>query len=127
MTLDLVRITALHGRVQITITLVLLALVVWGLIAALRNGAGQGYAAGLSVAQLLILAQCILGLIVWFGSGMRSSLALHLVYGVTMAAVLPAIRRYNRVHTPRRQAWILAATCLTLAGMAIRAVATGAT
>jgi hypothetical protein len=126
MTIDLARIAALHSRLQVTITLVLLALAAWGLIAALRNGAGQGYAAGLRVAQLLILAQCALGLIILFGDGIRAFPALHTVYGVTMAAALPAIRRYNREYPPRRQAWILAAACLVLAGMAIRAVATGA-
>jgi hypothetical protein len=123
--IELARIAALHSRLQVTLTLVLLALAVWGLIAALRSGAGQGYAAGLSVAFLLILAECALGVLLFFGGRMRGDLALHIVYGATMAATLPAIRRYNRGYTPRRQAWILAVTCLVLAGMAMRAVATG--
>jgi hypothetical protein len=124
MSLDLARIAALHNRLQITITLLLLALAAWAVVAALRNGAGEAYGAGLRIAQLLILAQCVLGLLVLLGSGFRHGLALHIVYGITMAATLPAIRRYNRGYPPRRQAWILAATCLVLAGMAIRAVAT---
>ncbi len=124
--MDLARIAALHSRLQITITLVLLGLAVWGLLTALRSGVGQAYTAGLGVAQLLILAECALGLILLFGSSMGGNLALHIIYGVTLAAALPAIRRYNREYSARRQAWILAAACLVLAGMAMRAVATGA-
>lgn len=126
MILDLARIGALHSRLQITITLVLIVLAIWGAIIAFRSGAGPAYTAGLSVAHLLILAQCLLGLILLFSVGVRSSLALHVVYGATMAAALPAVRRYNRRYPPQRQALIFAATCLVLAGMAMRSVATGA-
>jgi hypothetical protein len=118
------RIALLHSRLQLTISGVLVALIVWGLIEAWRGRVGQGYLAAIWVAQLLIVAQALLGLPLLLSTGQAGRLALHLVYGVVALACLPAALAYNRGRATRWEALVLAATSLFLLGVVIRAFET---
>jgi len=117
------RIALLHSRLPLTITALLVALLLWGLVCAARGRVGRGYVAGLWVAQLLITAQGLLGGLL-FAGGAPAGLALHSIYGVVAALCLPAAMAYNRGRAGRWEALIFAATCLFLLGVMIRAVAT---
>jgi len=119
------RITQLHSRLQVTITLALAALVVWGVVSYARGGVGRGYQAGLAIAQLLILAEGALGLILLVAGGAPGRLALHIVYGAVAALILPGVYLANRGRQGRWEALIYAAACLLLVGVAIRAYETG--
>lgn len=123
--IDLVRLLTLHSRLQITISLVLVGLVLWAGVIAMRGGVGPRYEAALAVAALLLLAEAGLGLVLIVGGFGRTELALHLIYGLTLAVAIPALRRYNRAHPPQKQAWIYALAGLVLLGMVLRMVATG--
>ncbi|NTU81783.1 MAG: hypothetical protein HGA45_20810 [Chloroflexales bacterium] len=118
------RIALLHSRLQLTISALLAVLIVWGLVAALRGRVGQGYTAAMWVAQLLIVAQCLLGLIQLFGDVRLGRMALHIVYGVVAASCLPGAFLYNRGRAGRWEALVFAAVCLFLLGIVIRAFAT---
>jgi hypothetical protein len=119
------RLDLLHSRLQITIALTLAALVLWGLVCALRGGLGRGYLAALGMAQLLILAEAALGLALLIGAARPARLALHIVYGVVACALLPAARAYSRRRADRWAALTYAGACLFLLGVAIRAAQTG--
>ena len=106
-----------------TIAALLAALLAWALICALRGQVGRRYLAGLWVAQLLIIAQCALGLILLVGAP-RPGLPLHIVYGAVAALCLPAALRYNRGRGGRWEALIFAAACLFLLGVLARAYQT---
>lgn len=118
------RIALLHSRLQFTISAVLAALLIWGLVAALRGRVGQGYTAALWVAQLLIIAQSLLGLVLLFGDVALGPLALHIVYGLVAVSCLPAAFLYNRGRASRWEALVFAAVCLFLLGIVIRAFET---
>lgn len=118
------RIALLHGRLQLTISGLLVALMLWGLICAARGHVGRGYIAGLWVAQLLLLAQGALGLLLLAGGAGLAGMALHIIYGVVAALVIPAALAYNRGRASRWEALILAAACLFLLGVVIRAFET---
>lgn len=118
------RIVLLHGRLQLTISALLVGLVIWGLICAARGRVGQGYLAGLWVAQLLLVAQALLGAALLAGGAAGLGLALHVVYGVIALLVLPGAIWYNRGRAGRWEALVLAATCLFLLGVVIRAFET---
>ncbi len=120
------RIALLHSRLQLTISAVLVALIVWGLICAWRGRVGQGYLAAVWVAQLLIGAQCLLGLGLLLADGRPGRLALHIIYGAVAAACLPAALAYNRGRATRWEALVLAAASLFLLGVVIRAFETAA-
>lgn len=119
------RIAQLHSRLLITISIVLAALVLWGLGSFARGGVGRSYSAGLAIAQLLILAECGLGLILLAAGAAPVGLALHIVYGAVAALILPAIYLANRGRNSRWDALIYAVACLFLLGIAARAHQTG--
>lgn len=105
------RIAGLHSRLQLTITGLLVALVVWGLVCAWRGRVGGGFTAGLWVAQLLIVAQGLLGLALLAATGFPGELALHVIYGAVAAGCLPAALRYNSGRSSRWEALVLVAVC----------------
>lgn len=115
----------LHARLQITVSLVLAALLIWALVDALRGSVGRGYMAALWVAALLILAEALLGLPLLLGAARPARLALHLVYGAVAAALLPGAALYMRGRAGRWEALTYAAVCLFLLGVAARAYQTG--
>lgn len=118
------RIALLHSRLQLTISALLVVLVVWGLLCAWRGVVGQGYRAALWVGALLIGAQCLLGVLLLVAGPGLPGLALHIVYGAVAAACLPAALAYTRGRSSRWEALILAAFCLFLLGVVIRAFET---
>lgn len=118
------RIALLHGRLQLTISGLLIILVLWGLLCAARGGVGRSYVAGLWVAQLLLLAQGALGTLMLAGGAPLAGQALHVIYGVVAALVIPAALAYNRGRATRWEALVLAAACLFLLGVVIRAFET---
>ncbi|NJN17293.1 MAG: hypothetical protein HC822_13995 [Oscillochloris sp.] len=119
------RIVRLHSSLQATITLTLLVLVGWGMLAAIRGGVDRGYLGALAVAQLLLTAEAFLGLILFIAGGAPGRLALHLIYGAVAILILPAAWLWLRDHRGRRNALSYSAICLFLAGIAIRAFETG--
>lgn len=122
----MLRFALLHNRLQVTITLLLLALAAWGLILFLRGKpGGNAYRAALTVAALLVGAEVVLG----FGlllAGLRpAGLAMHLVYGLVAVAAMPALLIYTRERNGRWNALICALVSLFLAGVSVRAWETG--
>ncbi len=118
-------LTLLHTRLQLTISLALVALVIWGLICALRGTVDRSYIAILWVVELLIIAEALLGIPLLLGAAQPVRLAMHIVYGGVALALLPGAITYGRGRAGRGQALIYAAVCLFLLGVAMRARLTG--
>ena len=124
-TSTMLHLSLLHTRLPITISLALTALVLWGVICALRGTVDRGYTAALWVAELLIIAQALLGLPLLFAAAQPARLAMHIVYGGVALALLPAASAYARGRVGRGQAVFYAVMCLFLLGVAMRAALTG--
>lgn len=122
----MLRIALLHARLQITISLLLAILVLWGLVCALRSRVGQGYLVGLAIAQLLLMSQALLGLLLIFGNTQPARFALHIVYGIVGVTCLPGVYFYNGRRTGRWEALTYAGVTLFLLGIVIRSFETGA-
>jgi len=119
------RIALLHSRLQLTLTALMAALVIWALICALRGRVGQGYIGALWVAQLLIVAQCGLGaLLLARNLALAGPLALHLIYGIVALLLLPGAMAYNRERAGRGEALVFATICLMLLVVVARAYET---
>lgn len=121
----MLQVLSLHSRLQATITLVMLALAVWGLINYLRGQpVTSNYTAGLAIGQLLLMAEALLGVILLFGGFVPSQAALHIIYGIVAVLCLPFIYLYVRMRDERVAGLFYAGACLFLAGGAIRAFET---
>jgi len=118
------RIALLHDRLLTTLVLLLGVLLLWGLACVARGSVGRGYIAGLWVAQLLIVAQGLLGVLLLVTGGQVVLYALHAIYGVTAAFFLPAAIAYNRGRAGRREALVYAGACVFLLGVLARTATT---
>jgi uncharacterized PurR-regulated membrane protein YhhQ (DUF165 family) len=118
------RIALLHSRLPFTTTALLVVLLLWGLVELARGQAGQGFMAMLWVAQLLLIAQTLLGLLLLLGNLRRPDLALHLIYGLLCVAFLPAALAYFRERKGRRAVLSLIGCGFVLLILVLRTVAT---
>ena len=116
----------MHARLVITITVVFLALAIWGLVAFLRGRpVAQRYRAGLWIGWLLLLAEALIGVALLAAGRRAYRQELHLIYGAVAVLTLPAAALYLRRRSPRWTPLALAGVCLFLCGIALRALATG--
>jgi hypothetical protein len=118
-------IVLLHARLQVTISLALAALLLWGLVCALRGSVGRGYIAALWVVELLGAAEAMLGLPLLLSSGRPLSMAMHMIYGALTVSMLPGTILFARGRAGRREALTYAFICLLLLVVAMRAYQTG--
>jgi hypothetical protein len=96
----------------------------WGLLNYLRKRAVDGgYWGILAVAEILFLAQGVLGAILYF-TGARPGRGIHILYGVVMAISIPAYYSYSKGRDDRRAMFNYALICIFLAGIGFRAVGT---
>ena len=79
----------------------------------------------LAAGELLYLAQVVLGFVV-LATGLRPPrTAVHILYGVVLALVLPAAYVATRAADSHREARLYAVIGLFLAGISLRAMSTG--
>jgi hypothetical protein len=120
------RIAELHAALLFTILLVLGALALWsGLFALLGRPAGSLLLSGLAIGELLLVAEALLG-VVLYASGLRPARSeLHLIYGLVAVALLPAAMGYAHDRPARQRHLTYALACLFVCALALRALETG--
>jgi heme A synthase len=118
------RIALLHSRLPFTTTALLSVLLLWGLVDLARGRVGQALPAMLWMAQLLVIAQFILGILLLLANVRRPDLALHLIYGLLCVSFLPAALIYFREREGRRAVLILLACGFVLLILVLRTIET---
>ena len=114
----------LHDRLAVTVTLFTLLAGLWGLVAALRRRPVEsGYWGIAGVGEILILAQGLLGLLLYIG-GERPARSVHILYGVVSALALPALYAITRGRDDNRAQWGYALMFFLLTALSLRAAAT---
>lgn len=119
-------IVFIHERLATTMLIFMLACAVWGL-ALFFKGAGMtpSYWGTLAIGELLILVQCLLGLIAWLSGRVPLRADTHMLYGLAAALALPAAFFYTRGRESRYETLIYGLVCAFLAGVAMRGMLTG--
>ena len=99
---------------------------IWGLITYFRKmPAGGSFRATLVLTEALFVMQGLVGVLM-FASGRRPHDNLHWLYGVLLVIVLPIAMSYVSGRDPRREPLVYGIACLFMAGLAVRALTTGA-
>ena len=116
----------LHARLVLTIVLFLGALALWGGFNYLRGqGVSGSYNGALVIAELLLIAEFLLGVILLLGGRQPYRPPIHILYGVVAIIMLPGTFAYVRGRDTRFEQLIYALICLFLCGIALRALETG--
>jgi len=116
----------LHERLSVTMLLFMLILGGWGVWNFLRgDGVNGSYMGGLVIGQALILAEAIIGIILFAGGADAARDWLHILYGIVAVITLPATFAFTRGRTDRQEALMYAVVALFLAALSLRLQTTG--
>lgn len=117
-------LTVAHARLATTMLLFLSVAGVWGLANYfLRRSITGSYWGILAVGEILIVAQFIIGIILWI-SGARPTRTIHVLYGIVAAISIPGYYAYTKGQEDRRASLTYGLICLFLVGISIRAIGT---
>jgi hypothetical protein len=115
-----------HGRLANTALIYFGVLAVWGIWRFIRKqGLDSSYWGALVIAEILIVLQGILGVILLIG-GDRPGRWVHILYGVVTILVIPGVYAYTKGEADRRVMAIYAVTLLISVGIILRAIMTAA-
>ncbi|NJO83111.1 MAG: hypothetical protein HC828_10010 [Blastochloris sp.] len=116
----------MHANLLFTIVFFLLIIGGWGVINHIRKRVTtRGYHSALAIGELLLLAEFIIGVLL-FTTGLRAyRMSVHIIYGVVAIIAIPAVYLYLRGRDTRWEQLIYAMTCLFLSAIALRALETG--
>jgi len=117
-------LTDVHDRLSNAVLIYAVILGVWGIYNFLqRRGVSEGYWGALVIGQLLIMAQGLLGGLLWYTNAPPER-GVHLLYGVTTALGIPAVYVYTRGREGRAENLAYGSASLLVAILAYRAVMT---
>lgn len=118
---------SLHGTLFAAVALYLLICAVWGFVLAImRHPIGPSYRGSLRIAEGLILAQVVVGAIVFLSGAPRPRIGLHYLYGLVILLALPAAETLGpQWWKGRRETLVVAVGCLFAFGLSVRAAMTG--
>lgn len=115
----------LHSAMLFTILLVLVISAIWALLAAWRNqGLSAQLRASIWIAELLLIAEFVIGMIIWFGGLRPARPETHVIYGVAAIVILPLTMGWIRGHAPRQAAMTLGLMCIFVCAIVLRALQT---
>jgi len=99
---------------------------VWALLTAVRgSGLSGSFWGAVMIGEGLLVAQGLIGAVLWLGGHQPARGAMHLLYGVLSVIVLPAALTYLRGREGRREALLFALVVLFTFGLIARAITTG--
>jgi uncharacterized membrane protein len=118
-------LTDIHHNLATSVLLFMLIAGVWGIISYARGRSMSGnYWGILAVGELLILAQGVLGAVLWISGARPGRLGIHVLYGVVAVISLPAYYAITRGRDDRQIVLVYGLLNFFLAAISLRAAAT---
>lgn len=119
-------IVIIHNRLSITILLYVIIVCLWGFWRYIRKASINGnYWGVLTIAEILILLQGVLGIVLYFIGLQPARGGMHVLYGIVGALGIPAVYAFTKGRNDRKIILIYAAVLFFNAVIFIRSMATG--
>ncbi|MFQ5942238.1 MAG: hypothetical protein ACE5JF_01670 [Anaerolineales bacterium] len=119
-------LTEVHARLASAMLLFLSIAGVWGLANFfLRRSIAGSYWGILAAGEILVIAQLIVGVILWI-NGARPGRTIHVLYGIVTVISIPGYFAYTKGQDDRRASLTYGLICLFLVGISLRAIGTAA-
>lgn len=116
----------IHARLANTTLLFVVLMAIWGFWRFFRKqGLSPSYMGALAVAELLILAQGLVGVLLWLGNPAGRPGYVHWIYGLVLALAVPLVYSYTKGRNERPEMLLYAVAYLIMIGMVLRAMVTG--
>lgn len=112
----------LHDRLANAAIIFALILGLWGLYKYARGeGVDGNYLGAVAVAELLIVVQILLGVVLFAGGARPARSSMHILYGIAALISFPAAYAYTRGDQSRRAMLVWGLVGLFVFGCAMRA------
>ena len=119
-------LTFIHDRLSVTAVIFTAICAIWGVVNYLRNQpVTSSYWGTLAIAEVLMVAQLVIGVLLWLGGERPERGVVHLLYGATAVISLPAVYVYTDGADTRREGLFYGIICIWLFGISLRAITTG--
>lgn len=119
-------VNVIHANVANTAFLFSLIAGLWGVITYIRGQeVGGSYWGILAIAEILFIAESIMGGVLWLGGARPLRPAIHLLYGAVAIITLPFYYALSKGREDRAAALIYGVLCLFLTGISLRSMVTG--
>lgn len=115
-----------HQRLAVTALYYFFIISLWGYFRFFRRqGIDSAFWGMLALAEILVLAQVVLGGAIWL-QGLRPAQGwLHLLYGAVMPVLFPAVYFYTRGQSGRPEILVYSTAAIITCGLILRAIYTG--
>lgn len=115
-----------HARLANTTLIFVALMALWGFWRFFRRqGVSPSYMGALVVAELLILAQGLVGVLLWLGNATGRPGNVHWIYGFALALAVPLVYSYTKGRNERPEMLLYAVAYLIMIGLVLRAMVTG--
>lgn len=115
----------LHARLANTAMLYFLIVSLWGFVRFFRKqGLDSSFWGALAIAELLVVAQALLGGYLWV-AGLRPARTIHLLYGLIVPIMIPGAYVYTKGRDGRPEVLVYGTATLITVGLLLRAIVTG--
>lgn len=112
----------LHDRLSNAVIIFALILGLWGLFKYFRgDGVDGNYFGAVVIGELLIIAQIVLGIILFAGGARPDRSLMHILYGAAAVISFPAVYAYTQGDQSRRAMLTWGVVGLFVFGCAVRA------
>lgn len=113
-----------HSRLANAMILFAVIAGLWGLVAGIRRQSMSGnYWGIIAVAEILFLAQAVVGIVLWLG-GDRPARGVHILYGVVAILSLPAYYVLSKGQDDSRAVWVYTLLFFFIVAISLRAMTT---
>lgn len=117
----------MHSGLLNTLLLLFLTTTVWGVVSAWlgQRTVSPNYSAMLTIGELLLVTEAVIGALLWFADRPMGNGPLHLLYAAVALLIVPGTYLYLRRRPTERPTAIYALACLFLCLILLRALSTG--
>jgi hypothetical protein len=116
----------LHANLLFTLLAILVPLAIMCMIQAVRNREWHPWLrAGFAITELLIIAETLLGIVLWWQGSRPAQPGVHVIYAIVAALTLPISFQMVQQRTPRQAQLTIGFVSLFLIAIILRALQTG--
>ena len=114
-----------HARLATTAMIYCILMALWGLWRFFRGqGITGGYFGAVVIAELLLVVQGLIGLILWFGAGISRPGWVHWLYGIVLLLGAPVVYAYTKGRQERPEMLLYAVAYIIMIALVLRAMMT---
>src|SRR3972149_2559465 len=118
-------LACLHAGLSITALYFFLIISVWGYFRFFRRqGINSSYWGCLAIAELLLIAEALIGGLLWLQGAQPARGWLHILYGAVILIMIPGAYLYTRGRDQRAEILVYSTATIITCGLILRAIYT---